>query len=44
MCMKSDFLITLLKEPDGFSESVKFLVNYRGRKLENFYLNTEEKI
>ena len=33
-----------LKEPDGFSEYVKFLIIYWGRKLENCYLNTEEKI
>ena len=44
MCMKPDFLNTLLKEPDGFSKYVKILINYRGRKLENCYLNTEEKI
>ena len=44
MVMKPDFLSTLLKEPDGFSEYVKFLINYGGRKLENYYLNTEEKI
>ena len=44
MCMKPDFLSTLLKEPDGFSEYAKFLINYRGQKLENCYLNTEEKI
>ena len=30
MCMKSDFLSTLLKEPDDFSEYIKFLVNYQG--------------
>ena len=42
--MKPDFLSTLLKEPDGFSEYVKFLVNYGGRKLENCYLNAEERI
>ena len=44
MCMKPDFLNTLLKEPDGFSKYVKFLINYPGRKLEYCYLNTEEKI
>ena len=44
MCMKPDFLNILLKEPDGLSKYVKFLINYRGRKLENCYLNTEEKI
>ena len=44
MCMKPDFLSPLLKETDGFSEHVTFLINYRGRKLENCYLNTEEKI
>ena len=42
--MKPDFLSTLLKKPDGFSEYVKFLKNYWGRKLENCYLDTEEKI
>ena len=42
--MKPDVLNTLLKEPDGFSKYVKILINYRGRKLENCYLNTEEKI
>ena len=35
MCMKHDFLNTILKEPDGFSKYVQFLINYRGRKLEN---------
>ena len=44
MCMKPDFLNTLLKEPDGFSKYVKFLINYLGRKLEYCYLNTEEKV
>ena len=44
MCMKPDFLNALLKEPDGLSKYVKFLINYRDRKLENCYLNTEEKI
>ena len=44
MCMKPDFLSTLLKEPDVCSEYVKFLINYQGRKLENCYLNKEEKI
>ena len=44
MCMKLDFLNTLLKELDGFSKYVKFLINYPGRKLENSYFNTEEKI
>ena len=39
-----DFLSILLKEPDGFSEYVKFLINYQDRKLENCYLNREEKI
>ena len=43
-CMKPDFLSTLLKEPDGFSEYVKFLINYQGRQLENCYPNTEEII
>ena len=42
--MKPDFLSTLLKEPDGFSEYVKFLINDQGRQLENCYLNTEERI
>ena len=41
--MKPDFLSTLLKELDGFSEYAKFLINYQGRKLENCYLNTEKK-
>ena len=27
MCIKPDFLNTILKEPDGFSKSVKFLIN-----------------
>ena len=40
---KTDFLSTLLKEPQGFSEYVKFLINYWGQKLENCYLNMEEK-
>ena len=44
MCMKTDFLNALLKEPDAFSKYVEFLINYRGRKLENCYLNTEEII
>ena len=44
MRMKPDFLSTPLKEPDGFSEYVKFLINYQDRKLENCYRNTEEKI
>ena len=44
MCIKHDFLSTLLKEPDGFSEYVKFLMNYLDQKLENCYLNTEEKV
>ena len=42
--VKPDFLNTILKEPDGFSKYVKFLINYRDRKLENCYLTTEEKI
>ena len=33
MCMKPDFLSPLLKEPDGFSEYVTFLINYRGREF-----------
>ena len=44
MCMKPDFLNTLSKKPDGFSNYVKFLINYRGQKLKNCYLNMEEKI
>ena len=28
MCMKPDFLNTILKEPDDFSKYVKFLINY----------------
>ena len=44
MCMKPDFLNTLLKEPDGLSKYVKFLIKYRDRKLENCYFNTDEKI
>ena len=44
MCMEPDFLNALLKEPNGFSKYVKFLINYWGRKLENCYLDTEEKI
>ena len=40
---KTDFLSTLLKEPQGFSEYVKFLINYCGPKLQNCYLNMEEK-
>ena len=39
-----DFSNTLLKEPDDFSKYVKFLINCRGRKLENCYFNMEEKI
>ena len=35
MCVKPDFLNTILKEPDGFSKYMKFLMSYRGRKLEN---------
>ena len=35
MCMKPDFLDPILKEPDGFSKYIKFLMNYQGRKLEN---------
>ena len=42
--MKPDFLSTLLKELDGFSEYAKFLINYQGRKLENCYLNTEKNL
>ena len=46
MCMKPDFLNTLLKEPDAFY--VEFLINYRGRKLEHCevasYVPTEEII
>ena len=38
MCMKPDFLNTILKEPDGFSEYVKLLIYYGDRKLENCYL------
>ena len=34
----------LLKEQDGFSKYVKFLRNYWDQKLENCYLNTEQKI
>ena len=44
MCMKTVFLNTILKEPDGFLKYVKFLINYRDQKLENCYLITEEKI
>ena len=43
-CMEPDFVNTLLKEPDGFSKYVNFLINYRDRKLEIFYLSTEENI
>ena len=43
MYMTPGFLSTLLKEPDGFSEYVKFLINHRSRKLENCNLNMEEK-
>ena len=42
--MKTDFLNTLLKEPDAFSKYVEFLINYRGQKLENCYLNTKKGI
>ena len=42
--MKSRFLNTLLKEPDGFSKYIKFLINYQGRKLEDCHLDIEEKI
>ena len=44
MCMKTVFLNTILKEPDGFLKFVKFLINYRDQKLENCYLTTGEKI
>ena len=44
MCMKPDFLNTLLKEPDGLSKYVKFLIKYRDRIVENCYFNTDEKI
>ena len=37
MCMEPDFVNTLLKERDGFSKYVNFLINYRDRKLEIFY-------
>ena len=33
-----------LKERDDFSKYVKFLINYWDQKLENCYLNTEQKI
>ena len=36
-------LTPFLKETDGFLKYVKFLINYWGRKLQNCYLNTEEK-
>ena len=39
-----DFLNTLLKEPDGFSKYIKFLINYRGQILENCYLNMKETV
>ena len=42
--MKPDFLSTFLKELDGFSEYVKFLINYQGWQLENCYLKMEERI
>ena len=42
--MKPDFLNTILKEQDGFSKYVKFLINYQGRKLENYCLTTEKKL
>ena len=41
---RPDFLNKILKEPDDFSKYVKFLINYRGRKSENRYITTEEKI
>ena len=44
MCVKPNFLNTILKEPRGFSKYVKLLIYYRGRKLENCYLAMEEKI
>ena len=44
MCMKPDFLNTLLKKPDSLSKYVKFLIKYRDRKLENCYSNTDEKL
>ena len=44
MCIKTVFLNTILKEPDGFLKYVKFLINYRDQKLENCYFTTEEKI
>ena len=43
MCMKPDFLNTILKEPDGSSKYVKFLIKYRDQKLENCYLTREKK-
>ena len=30
MCMKPDFLNTLLTKPDDFSKYLKILINYRG--------------
>ena len=38
MCMKPDFLNTLLKEPDGFSKYVKLFMNYQGRELSHAML------
>ena len=35
MCMKPNFLNTIVKEPDGFSKYVNLLINYRDQKLEN---------
>ena len=42
MCMM--FSKHNLKKIDGFSKYVKLLIYYRGQKLENCYLTTEEKI
>ena len=36
MCLKHDFPNTLLKEPNGFSQNVKFLINYPGQKLPQY--------
>ena len=44
MYIEQDFLNSMLKEPDDFSKYVEFLINCRGRKLDNCYFTTEENI
>ena len=42
--VKRDFLNTILKNQMVSQNTYNFLINYRGRKLENCYLIMEEKI